>query len=215
MGRGRELRKRRQRTRTGWQSVPVSWSENNEHHIVPRSRIFYDPEHGDEKRIQVLCYFWHTLCWHRLFENALPGEVVEVLMLAAKSAKDMTFRGQVHQQRWRLIKEALWRTRQKTDAFFRAQGRAAIRLHLRDQDIEDLDLDFSLFPKREQKDLEFLFGDTLRSTLGIHWMLEQVMPVTAIKAMPALNLQNLRDLAMRCHHRVMAHRAARKTGRAG
>ncbi len=209
MGRGRELRERRQRPPPPRRRPKVRRTELNEHHIFPSSRPFYSPEDGDDERVRILCYFWHTLSWHRTFENALPSEVLEVLILAGKSARDMTFRGQTHQQRWNLIREALLRTRQKNDAFFRAQGRGAVRLHLRDEDVEDVDLDFSLFPKREWKDLEFLFGENLRSTLGIHWMLEQVMPATATKATPALRLADLRAIADRCHERVLAHRAAR------
>jgi hypothetical protein len=149
----------------------------------------------------MLCDEWHRFRWHKLFGNAMPGEVISVLLHCARL--------QLLQDRVVAlsdIEEALAAITKFTDELVEIGGRDALRLHLPDAEVEDIDLDFSAFPPLVEKHLRFLFGEDLRSVLGIHLLLQEVMPFKCKRSMPALSRSDIHKIAWQCHQVVLAQR---------
>lgn len=177
----------------------------SEHHIVPRARDFFDWQSGDANRVRVICDEWHRFRWHRQFGNALPSEVVSVLMACAeRQAKDPTVlitRAELD----RLLLEQMV----ATDCLVQHSGRTALQIHLDEMVVSDLDLDFSQFSRAVRKNLDFLFGPDLRSVRGIHRLLLDIFPAKSRRKISPLALEDIYHIAWHHHQLILTRRQAR------
>lgn len=194
--RSKNRRQQRSGPRRGMRPVMLY----SEHHILPRGRPFHDWRRGDAHRVRILCDEWHRGRWHVLFGNALPSEVVSLFLYFAREQCEVS---------WHDFQEGIAAIIERTDNTVNSHGRPALRLHWGDNEVEDTNLNFALFPSWVEKHLVFLFGP-LRSVLGIHLLLKQVLPMKCSRKAGAMSFEDIHELAWHIHQGILT---ARRSGR--